>query len=315
LTGPRKRTYQLFTVCCFGLFLTTGGPAHSARSRRHSHGYGTRTRRNYSTSNKRARTKSKHDRHERSARFQRANSLAQRAAWLKQRSTQPNEVSTLWASRGLTTSITDRRSASDLSAALARRRAWMGGAPMAPDPSATGNADGGPSTGTDPPADEGLEPADAGGADGWGEGEAKAAELSPAERRQEAVIRDALEARGIRYRWGGASRGGFDCSGFTRYVMARNMGIKLPHSAHAQAHYGQKVAIDDLKQGDLVFFSTYRRGISHVGIYIGDNQFIHAPRTGRTVAIDSLTGYYRHRYVTARRLSGASPPLGAAPSG
>ena len=315
MTGPRKRTYQLFTVCCFGLFLTTGGPAHSARSRRHYHGYGTRARRNYSTSVQKARTKSKNDRRERSARFHRAHSLAQRTAWLDQRSTQPNAVSTLRASRGLTTSITNQRSATDLRAALARRRAWMGGAPMAPGASATGNADGGPSTGTDPPPDEGLEPAVAGGDDGWGEGEVKAAELTPAERRQEAVIRDALKARGIRYRWGGASRGGFDCSGFTRYVMARNMGVNLPHSAHAQAHYGQKVALEELKEGDLVFFSTYRSGISHVGIYIGGNQFIHAPRTGRTVAIDSLTGYYRHRYVTARRLSGASPPSGAAPPG
>src|SRR5207244_5226324 len=100
--------------------------------------------------------------------------------------------------------------------------------------------------------------ADAGDSAGWEGGEAKATELSPAERRQEAVIRDALTARGIRYRWGGASRGGFDCSGFTRYVMARNMGIKLPHSAHAQAHYGQQVALEELKEGDLVFFSTYR---------------------------------------------------------
>jgi len=181
---------------------------------------------------------------------------------------------------------------------------------------ATGNIGGDEATGTDPPTTDGQEPAgnneDSGG---WEEREATAGELTPAERRQEAVIRDALTARGIRYRWGGASRGGFDCSGFTRYVMARNMGIKLPHSAHAQARYGQKVALEELEQGDLVFFSTYRRGISHVGIYIGDNQFIHAPRTGRTVAIDSLTGYYLHRFVTARRLSRAPSPGGVAPPG
>ena len=85
------------------------------------------------------------------------------------------------------------------------------------------------------------------------------------------MIRDALTARGIRYRWGGTSRGGFDCSGFTRYLMARNLGINLPHSASAQSHYGQKVAIGELQEGDLVFFRTYRRGISHVGVYVGDN--------------------------------------------
>jgi cell wall-associated NlpC family hydrolase len=186
---------------------------------------------------------------------------------------------------------------------------------MASDPLAPGEAEDGPAAVADPPATDGADSADDGGSTGWDEGEAKADELTPAERRQEAVIRDALTARGIRYRWGGASRRGFDCSGFTRYVMARNMGINLPHSAHEQARYGQKVALQDLKQGDLVFFSTYRRGISHVGIYIGENQFIHAPRTGRTVAIDSLTGYYLHRFVTARRLTRASPPGEAAPPG
>jgi cell wall-associated NlpC family hydrolase len=102
---------------------------------------------------------------------------------------------------------------------------------------------------------------------------------------------------------GGASRGGFDCSGFTRYLMARHLGIKLPHSAHRQAHYGQKVSLNELRGGDLVFFRTYRRGISHVGVYVGSNRFIHAPHTGRTVTVQPLTGYYRRRFVTARRLA------------
>jgi cell wall-associated NlpC family hydrolase len=132
-------------------------------------------------------------------------------------------------------------------------------------------------------------------------------ELSPAERRKEALIRDALAARGIRYRYGGTSRGGFDCSGFTRWLMLRNLGIKLPHSARAQARLGQKVVPGTLKPGDLVFFKTNRRGISHVGMYIGNNRFIHAPRTGRSVSVDSLTGYYKRRYVTARRLKGLIP--------
>jgi cell wall-associated NlpC family hydrolase len=131
---------------------------------------------------------------------------------------------------------------------------------------------------------------------------------SPAERRLAALVRDALTARGIRYRWGGTSRGGFDCSGFTRYLMARNLGITLPHSAHAQAHYGRKVGLGELKEGDLVFFRTYSRGISHVGVYVGDNHFIHAPRTGRSVSVEPLAGYYLHRFVTARRLAGTGPP-------
>jgi murein DD-endopeptidase len=151
-------------------------------------------------------------------------------------------------------------------------------------------------------------PTDLGFGTGESDPDAISEELSPAERRREALIRDALAARGIRYRYGGSSRGGFDCSGFTRWLMGRNLGIKLPHSASAQARYGQKVTPGELKEGDLVFFRTYRRGISHVGMYIGNNRFIHAPRTGRSVAVDALTGYYRRRYVTARRLAGTGPP-------
>lgn len=91
-------------------------------------------------------------------------------------------------------------------------------------------------------------------------------------------------------------------------MMARNLGVKLPHSASAQAGYGKKVTLKDLQEGDLVFFSTYRRGISHVGIYVGNNRFIHAPRTGRSVAVDAIAGYWRNRYVTARRLKGLQSP-------
>jgi cell wall-associated NlpC family hydrolase len=122
------------------------------------------------------------------------------------------------------------------------------------------------------------------------------------------LIREALAARGTRYRWGGASRGGFDCSGFTRYLFARYAGITLPHSARAQAKLGKKISRDELKPGDLLFFRTYRRGISHVGLYIGDNKFVHAANTRRRVRVDSLdTAYYRNRFVTARRLRDAPP--------
>jgi hypothetical protein len=116
------------------------------------------------------------------------------------------------------------------------------------------------------------------------------------------VVTTALAARGIRYRWGGASRGGFDCSGFTRYLFGRLRGIVLPHSASRQARHGQKVARDDLQPGDLVFFRTYRRGISHVGVYIGGNRFVHAANRRKDVRVDELKGYYARRYVTARRL-------------
>jgi peptidoglycan endopeptidase LytF len=137
------------------------------------------------------------------------------------------------------------------------------------------------------------------------------------------LIREALAARGTRYRWGGASRGGFDCSGFTRYLFARIAGMKLPHSASAQAKLGKKVTREVLKPGDLLFFRTYRRGISHVGLYIGGDKFVHAASTRRRVRVDSLNEpYYRNRFVTARRLKefpstvewGAAPPeMGTAP--
>jgi len=120
--------------------------------------------------------------------------------------------------------------------------------------------------------------------------------------RESRLIRTALACRGARYRRGGTSRGGFDCSGFTRYVYAR-YGVGLPHSSAAQAHVGVPVAKSSLRPGDLVFFQTYRRGISHVGINIGGGRFVHASTHGRGVTVDSLdSAYYLHRYRGARRV-------------
>jgi hypothetical protein len=123
------------------------------------------------------------------------------------------------------------------------------------------------------------------------------------------LVLEALAARGIRYRWGGSSRGGFDCSGFTRYLYSRMRGVLLPHSASRQARYGEKVTRDTLQAGDLVFFRTRRRGISHVGVYIGGNRFVHAANRRKHVRVDELKGYYAKRFVTARRFgSRVSPP-------
>lgn len=116
------------------------------------------------------------------------------------------------------------------------------------------------------------------------------------------VIKEALRNRGKPYIWGGASRHGFDCSGFVCYVFAKQRGIKLPHSASAQSTYGKPVSSKDLQPGDLVFFRTYRRGISHVGIYMGDNRFIHAANRRKDVRIDTLSGYYGKRLKAARRI-------------
>jgi cell wall-associated NlpC family hydrolase len=137
------------------------------------------------------------------------------------------------------------------------------------------------------------------GSTGWGAAEAGETADSSGESR---LIQSALACRGARYRRGGTSRGGFDCSGFTRYVFAK-YGVNLPHSSAAQSHVGTPVAKSDLRQGDLVFFQTYRRGISHVGIYIGDGRFVHASTHGRGVTVDSLSAaYYAPRYRGARRV-------------
>ena len=126
------------------------------------------------------------------------------------------------------------------------------------------------------------------------------------------LIREALRNRGVRYVWGGASRGGFDCSGLVCYVFRKQRGMQLPHSASAQARLGTPVHREDLQPGDLVFFSTYRPGISHVGIYIGDNRFIHAANRRSDVRTDRLSGYFGRRLKAARRISRAPTPAHAA---
>lgn len=116
------------------------------------------------------------------------------------------------------------------------------------------------------------------------------------------VVRTAYAYRGTRYRYGGSARGGFDCSGFTRYVYAQR-GVELPHSSRAQYSTGKVVSKSSMKPGDLVFFSTTRRGISHVGIYVGDGKFVHASSARGRVRVDSLnSGYYSERFRGARRV-------------
>lgn len=114
------------------------------------------------------------------------------------------------------------------------------------------------------------------------------------------LIARALSLRGIPYVFGGTSRSGFDCSGFTQYVFAAN-GISLPRTSYAQFGVGGSVSRADLQPGDLVFFTTYSQGASHVGIYIGGGRFIHASDGG--VRITSLSdSYYAKRFLGARRV-------------
>jgi len=120
----------------------------------------------------------------------------------------------------------------------------------------------------------------------------------------DSLISTAKDQMGIRYSWGGTSRSGFDCSGFVGFVYAKH-GIKLPRTSIAMSGYGQKVASrSQLQAGDLVFFITRGSRVSHVGIYIGDNKFIHASSGGGSVRIDSLSkDYYNKRYAGARRVA------------
>ncbi len=110
--------------------------------------------------------------------------------------------------------------------------------------------------------------------------------------------------RGTRYVMGGTSRSGFDCSGFVRYILGHADGVSLPRTAVDQFYHGTPVAVADLQPGDLVFFkNTYKRGISHVGIYAGGGKFIHAANPHRGVQMDSLDSpYYRAHFAGARRV-------------
>lgn len=118
------------------------------------------------------------------------------------------------------------------------------------------------------------------------------------------VVRTAYAYRGVPYHYGGTSRSGFDCSGFTSYIY-RKKGVDLPHSAADQFNHGKRVSSRELKAGDLVFFHTTRRGVSHVGIYAGEGKFVHASSGGGRVRVDSLnSGYYQKRLVGARRMKG-----------
>ena len=113
----------------------------------------------------------------------------------------------------------------------------------------------------------------------------------------------AMTLRDIRYRHGGRSpKTGFDCSGFVQYVFAHAIGVELPDTSITQYEDGTGVARSDLQTGDLVFFRTRGKRISHVGIYLDHGRFIHSPSTGKRVRVDDLADqYWNKRYAGARR--------------
>lgn len=114
----------------------------------------------------------------------------------------------------------------------------------------------------------------------------------------------ALSTLGIDYRSGGRSPAtGFDCSGLVSHIYAEAYGKKIPPNTRAQSSLGETVSLRELEPGDLVFFNTLQRPYSHVGIYIGDERFVHAPRTGASVRIESMKArYWSARFDGARRL-------------
>ena len=118
------------------------------------------------------------------------------------------------------------------------------------------------------------------------------------------LVFTAMGFLGVPYLRGGTSvETGFDCSGFVRAMYQETIGLILPRSAAQQAAATQKIDRADLQPGDLVFFNTMRRAFSHVGIYVGDGKFIHAPRAGKAVNVEDMrSAYWQKRFNGARRV-------------
>jgi cell wall-associated NlpC family hydrolase len=118
------------------------------------------------------------------------------------------------------------------------------------------------------------------------------------------MVEQAMKLLGVPYRRGGTSEvTGFDCSGFVRHLYEKSLGQILPRRAVDQARATEVIAREELQPGDLVFFNTMRRAFSHVGIYVGDGKFIHAPSAGKSVDIsDMRSAYWQKRFNGARRV-------------
>lgn len=122
---------------------------------------------------------------------------------------------------------------------------------------------------------------------------------------RDSIIAQGMEYIGIKYKWGGTTEEtGFDCSGLVRAVFQNSIGMTLPRTSLEMSKVGENIrSIENLKPGDLVFFNTMRRSFSHVGIYIGDNKFLHSPRKGAHVRVEQMNvSYWKKRFNGARRI-------------
>lgn len=118
------------------------------------------------------------------------------------------------------------------------------------------------------------------------------------------LVVNAMGFLGVPYKRGGnTAETGFDCSGFVRAIYEQSVGLLLPRRAEQQAAATQRIDKNDLQPGDLVFFNTMRRAFSHVGIYVGDGKFIHSPKPGAEVRVESMgVSYWQRRFDGARRV-------------
>ena len=136
-----------------------------------------------------------------------------------------------------------------------------------------------------------------------------AAQANSVAHRASDLVVTAMGFLGVPYRRGGNTIDtGFDCSGFVKAMYEQTIGLVLPRKAHDQAAATQKIDRKELQPGDLVFFNTMRKAFSHVGIYVGDNKFIHSPKPGAQVRVEDMnTSYWDRRFDGARRVLAGQP--------
>ena len=132
-----------------------------------------------------------------------------------------------------------------------------------------------------------------------------AAEASKPSSGVQTLLKRALALLGTPYRWGGTATNGFDCSGLVGYVFKSALGVELPRVSRDMANTGQRIDRSSLTAGDIVFFKVHGTRVDHVGIYVGNGQFLHAPSTGKDVMVSRLDqGYWSGKFMEARRVAG-----------